>query len=82
MTTLPAPRPLRVIAHEILSLWPNPYFGAEPYLSAMFHLDKITDNYFEDSAESVVNYFLANANTWRGDRAREIKAELNGMLKR
>jgi hypothetical protein len=44
-------------------------------------LDSITDNYGADSAKSVVLYFLSNANTWRGEHAKRIKAELKGMVK-
>jgi len=44
-------------------------------------LDKITDNYIEDSGVSVVLYFLSNATTWRGDDARRIKKELNDLVK-
>jgi hypothetical protein len=33
-----------------------------------------------DSAESVVLYFLANASSYRGDKAREYKAELRAIL--
>jgi hypothetical protein len=29
----------------------------------------------------VVRYFLSNATSWKGDKAREIKAELKAMLK-
>ena len=57
------------------------YFGAKPYLSAMLSLDKITDKYMFDDADSIVRYFLANATTWRGEVARRIKKELNSMLK-
>jgi hypothetical protein len=73
-------RPLSVIAADIQSHWPKVYFGAVPYLDAMRSLDAITDSYYEDSADSIVRYFLANAATWRGDDARRIKAELKGML--
>ena len=75
-------RELRVIALEIEQDWKKPYFGAIPYLKAMGVVDKITDDYFADSAESVVLYFLANANTWRGEIARRIKGELNAMCGR
>lgn len=75
------PRTLYAIANEIGQLWPKPYYGAIPYLQAMRALSTITDKYGEDSAESIVNYFLANAQTWRGNDARRIKAELNAMLK-
>jgi hypothetical protein len=75
------PRPLHKIAVDIRLSWPKPYFGAVPYIEAMQTIDSITDRYYYDSAESIVRYFLANAGTWRGEKAREIKAELNSILK-
>lgn len=75
-------RPLHAIAADIGNDWKKPYFGAVPYLEAMRALTSITDDYYADSAESVVRYFLANATTWRGEHARRIKAELNAMLKK
>jgi len=80
METLTIPRPLSVIANDIRAHWPKVYFGAVPYLQAMASLNSINDKYYEDSARSVVNYFLANAGTWRGDDAKRIKAELKSMV--
>ena len=74
-------RPLNEIALEISEDWENVYFGAKPYLDAMGNLDSIDSRYFEDSAKSIVMYFLANAQTWRGEVARRVKKELNGLLK-
>ncbi len=74
-------RPLYVIANEIRANWVNVYFGAKPYLDAMATLDKVTDSYGMDSGKSIVLYFLTNATTWRGDVAREIKKELNSIVK-
>ena len=80
-------RPLYQIANEIRQNWKKSisgtdvWFGAVPYLDAMSTLDKISDNYGLDSGKSIVAYFLGNANTWRGEKAREIKKELNAMLK-
>jgi hypothetical protein len=54
---------------------------ARPYWNAMRDLESITDTYICDSAESIVLYFLANANTWRGETARQIKAELKELVK-
>ena len=51
-----------------------------PYLEAMHSLNSIDDNYMYDTGKSVVLSFLANAGTWRGEKAREIKAELKAML--
>lgn len=74
-------RSLNAIASEIEKDWItlSPY--AKPYLDAMFTLDKITENYYQDSGKSVVLYFLANAGTWRGETARRVKAELRALSK-
>ena len=69
-------RPISTIAAEIASNWKNPYFGAKPYLSAMFSLNSINDNYYLDSGYEIVCRFLSNASTWRGEVAKRIKAEL------
>lgn len=74
-------RPLSVIAAEISRTWPNVYFAAKPYLTAMRSLNTIDDTYGYDDAKGVVLYFLSNASTWRGDDARRIKAELKALVK-
>jgi hypothetical protein len=88
MTTKTSPRSLSTIASEIRKDWkaqtkdgkiPEP---ALAYLNPMSTLDSIDDRYMFDSGRSVVAYFLGNATTWKGDKAREIKKELNAMLKR
>lgn len=76
------PRSLSTIAREIRRDWGSKvYFGAKPYLEAMACLDSVSDSYGLDSGRSIVNYFLANASTWRGDTAKRVKAELKEMLK-
>ena len=75
-------RPISEIAEEILKDWKNIYFGAIPYLNAMFSLNKVTDLYGMDSGRTIIAYFLSNATTWKGEKAREIKKELNKMIKR
>ena len=75
-------RPIHTIASEILQDWKRPYFGAVPYLGAMQSLNGIDDAYGYDDARNVVAYFLANATTWRGAKAREIKAELKALTAR
>ena len=72
-------RSLAVIANEISRDWKKPYFGAVPYLSAMYSLDSMGDMYGCDSARSIVAYFLANASGWRGEVAKKIKKELKAM---
>ena len=74
-------RSLSKIAQEIKKDWRNVYFGAKPYLAAMMQLDSVNDNFGFDSGRSVVAYFLGNASTWRGEKAKEIKKELKAMLK-
>jgi hypothetical protein len=75
-------RPIHTIASEILQDWKRPYFGAVPYLAAMQSLDTIDDAYGYDDAETVILYFMSNATTWRGAKAREIKAELKALTAR
>ena len=72
-------RPLHKIASEISRDWRKVNYAAVPYLDAMRSLDSITDSYYNDSARSVVLYFLANAGAWRGETAKRIKAELKAM---
>lgn len=74
-------RPISEIANEISNDWKKVYFGAVPYLDAMKTLKSINDNYFYDSAKTIVLYFLGNAQTWKGETARKIKKELNLMIK-
>ena len=74
-------RPLNTIAKEIRNDWKKVYYGADPYLSAMSSMTSIDQNYYYDSGNSIVLYFLANASAWRGDKARAIKSELKAMLK-
>lgn len=73
-------RSLSEIAREIRRDWKKVYFGAVPYLDAMSTLNSIEDNYVMESADTIVRYFLSNAATWKGEKAREIKKELKAML--
>jgi hypothetical protein len=73
------PRTLRAIAREIRADWKNVYFGAVPYLEAMEQLDSVDDQFFAEDGKTQVLYFLSNAQTWRGDTARRVKAELKKM---
>ena len=74
-------RSISSIARDIKRVWVKPYFGAKPYLDAMMSLDSINGRFYEDSAESVVMYFLANASTFRGNDAKVLKLELKNLLK-
>jgi hypothetical protein len=81
-TTNEIDRSIYTIAGEIQKDWGGKVnYAAKPYLDAMSSLDKIGDKYYADSGASVVAYFLANAQSWRGAKAKEVKKELNKMLK-
>jgi len=77
-------RPLGIIAREIRNDWGSQgkgvYFGAKPYLDAMSQLSDIKDRYGMDGAKSIVAYFLSNASTWKGEKAKAIKAELKKIM--
>ena len=71
------------IAEEIKQDWPaarDPRHPAGHYVKAMSDIRYITDNYFCDSARTVVLYFLSNAGSWRGAVARKVKAELRALI--
>ncbi len=74
-------RNLNEIAREIRQDWQNVHFAAMPYLQAMQSLENVTDNYGWDSGRSIVNYFLSNAGTWKGETAKRIKKELKQLIK-
>lgn len=73
-------RSLSQIADVITNDWRRPHYAAVPYIEAMRHLNGMSTSFGKDSADSIVRYFLNNAGTWRGERARLVKDELRRML--
>lgn len=73
-------RPIYAIARDIKASWPKVSPYAKPYLDAMSDLNSINDSYYMDTAHSVILYFLSNAQSYKGERAREIKLELKALL--
>ena len=74
-------RPIYKIAAEIRLHWKKVNYAAKPYLDAMDSIDSINDNYYYDTAKSVVLYFLSNARSFTGEDAKRIKKELKEMTK-
>lgn len=77
-------RPLYAIASDIERIWSQKgkgvYFGAVPYLNALKQLQSADQNYGYDDGVSIVLYALSNMSTFRGQEARELKAELKSHL--
>lgn len=74
-------RPIYAIAAEIKADWGSRIDGAAaPYLAAMQKIEDIHDDYGHETAVEIVVRFLSVANTWRGETARRIKAELDALL--
>jgi sulfatase maturation enzyme AslB (radical SAM superfamily) len=69
------------VAKIIRADWKNVWYGAEPYLAAMETLESVKHDYFYESGKSIVLYFLSNATTWRGEKAKEVKAYLKAITK-
>jgi hypothetical protein len=67
----------QALAQQVVQHWPKVSPYAEQQLFFMLHPDMITGG---DRIEHVIASFLANADFWLGDKAREIKAELNKLL--
>jgi len=75
-------RPLKEIAAEIRADWkPRINGAAEPYVAAMSEISCCREQYGLETGFDMVRGFLMNAQTWRGEVAREIKTELRVMLK-
>lgn len=81
MTTKTAKRLIHQIARDIRLHWNNVNYGAEPYLQAMETMYTMKDSYGNDSAESILNYFLANAHVFRGEHARRLKEEIKALMR-
>ena len=72
-------RKISEIAQDIIDDgYKNP--SAKPYVNAMLQITNITDDYMYEDGKSIVSYFLANAQYWRGTTAKTIKAELKMQL--
>lgn len=70
-------RTLSAIARDIRKDWgAKVNYAARPYLDAMLCMDSVNDNYGFDSGRSIVLYFLGNASTYRGEKAKALKLEL------
>lgn len=76
-------RPIYEIAADIKKEWGSSVnFAAVPYLDAMMYISSASDTFYADSGTTIVSYFLTNSSSFRGDRAKELKAELKRHLGR
>ncbi len=80
VTTLPNLK-IHEIADIISATWHNVSPYASLYLTAMHYLETVHEFYGVDSGETVVAYFLENAQTYQGAIARLVKAELKRRIK-
>lgn len=85
------PRPVNIVAAEIdaafreirrnLNPVPSWVNHCLPYVSAMLELKSFSQFYGLDRGAEIGRRFLSNAQPWRGEQARRIKAEINEALK-
>ena len=69
------------IAKDIQNEWGNKVnYAASPYLEAMSFLSSPNDKYGFDSGAEILSYFLSNASSFRGEKARELKVEIREIL--
>lgn len=75
-------RGLNVITKEVRKNWSSPYIGATPWLMYMSNIysDNLNTEYQGVMGREAVTEFLDNADTWEGEVATKIKAELKKML--
>ena len=77
-----SPRPLNELAEIIYSegkgkSWFN---IAKHYVEPMLSMTDASEMYYYDKGTSVVMYALGNLQHWRGDVAKQVKAELKQHL--
>ncbi len=53
---------------------------SKPYIDAMLELRSIEDRYYLDSGYEICLRARCNLQNWRGERAKELKAELDYLL--
>lgn len=86
--------PLYLVIHEMIAdmrqicreqkkptTWRQKFCYAVPYLEALGNLDSVNENYGWDNGRTLVNYLLANLNTYKGEKAKEFKSLLKEMVK-
>ena len=71
-------RNIETISKEIKEDWKTIPIYAKVYLDVMIKLGNDVLNEYD---KSIILGFLANAQYWKGETARRIKKELNGLLK-
>lgn len=74
-------RPLCNIAQDIIEDWDNINEYAKPYINAMLSLEPNEENYGQDSAASIISYFLANSTSYITSKSDKYKDELRNLLK-
>jgi hypothetical protein len=74
-------RPINVIAQDIRKEWKNVHYAAKPYLEAMHILVDKYSTYGYDTAHGIILRFLGNASAFRGEKAKQLKAELKQHIK-
>lgn len=74
-------RPLSEIAAEITADWKALHGSAQPYIDAMSELRTADQRYGLETAPDIIQGFLNNAQTWRGEVARRVKLELKAILR-
>jgi hypothetical protein len=74
-------RPLTEIAAEITIDWVALHGAAQPYMDAMSKLRSANDRYGLETGSDIIQGFLNNAQTWRGEVARRVKLELKAILR-
>jgi hypothetical protein len=82
-TAILAALKLSELAEMAYNDWPAARSENHPagaYLVPLLGLENLQSRYGVERGEGLVRYFLANAGSWRGEIAREVKRELRRRL--
>lgn len=71
----------QAMAKKVQTRWRDLVPAAAPYLEAMLTLDKVDDKYGLDEGRDIILRALTNLTSYRGEKARTLKAELRELLR-
>lgn len=79
--TMEIPNQISAIAKMIKQDWKTPHPWAASSLDFMLSIEDISEIYLDDTAVTIVQFFLDNADTWQSPTAWAVKGKLTQLIR-
>lgn len=79
--TMEIPNQISAIAEIIKQDWKTPHPWAASSLDFMLSIEDISEIYLDDTAVTIVQFFLENADTWQSPTAWAVKGKLTQLIR-